>query len=93
MTTDNPLPTVQRMFQAFANHESEAKRLIEFLGLPGDDKCLVFHKSDRPVKTASVAQVRKPIYKDGVEHWPPQSKNEVASALITRIARAMSGRP
>jgi phosphopantothenoylcysteine decarboxylase/phosphopantothenate--cysteine ligase len=33
------------------------------------------------------------VTKDGVEHWPPQSKNEVASALITRIARAMSGRP
>jgi phosphopantothenoylcysteine decarboxylase/phosphopantothenate--cysteine ligase len=33
------------------------------------------------------------VSKDGVEHWPPQSKNEVASALITRIARAMSGRP
>jgi phosphopantothenoylcysteine decarboxylase/phosphopantothenate--cysteine ligase len=33
------------------------------------------------------------VTKDGVEHWPPQSKNEVAAALITRIARAMSGRP
>jgi phosphopantothenoylcysteine decarboxylase/phosphopantothenate--cysteine ligase len=33
------------------------------------------------------------VTKDGVEHWPPQSKNEVASALITRIARTMSGRP
>ena len=28
-----------------------------------------FHKSDRPVKTASVAQVRKPIYKTSVERW------------------------
>jgi phosphopantothenoylcysteine decarboxylase/phosphopantothenate--cysteine ligase len=33
------------------------------------------------------------VTKDGVEHWPPQSKNEVAAALITRIARTMSGRP
>ena len=33
------------------------------------------------------------VTKDGVEHWPPQSKNEVATALITRIARTMSGRP
>jgi phosphopantothenoylcysteine decarboxylase/phosphopantothenate--cysteine ligase len=33
------------------------------------------------------------VTKDGVEHWPPQSKNEVASALVTRIARAMSGQP
>jgi tetratricopeptide (TPR) repeat protein len=52
-----------------ADTEKEAKRLIEFLGLPWDDKCVDFHKSDRPVKTASVAQVRKPIYKTSVERW------------------------
>jgi phosphopantothenoylcysteine decarboxylase/phosphopantothenate--cysteine ligase len=28
----------------------------------------------------------------GVEHWPPQSKNEVAAALIGRIAAAMKER-
>ena len=42
---------------------------IEFLGLGWNDKCLEFHKSDRPVKTASVAQVRKPIYKTAVKRW------------------------
>ena len=47
----------------------EARRLIEFLGLPWNDKCVDFHKSDRPVKTASVAQVRKPIYKTSVKRW------------------------
>jgi len=52
-----------------ADTEKEAKRLIEFLGLPWDEKCLAFHKSDRPVKTASVAQVRKPIYKSSVKRW------------------------
>jgi hypothetical protein len=52
-----------------ADTEKEAKRLIEFLGLPWDPKCVDFHKSDRPVKTASVAQVRKPIYKTSVKRW------------------------
>ncbi|HEX5238341.1 MAG TPA: tetratricopeptide repeat protein [Sphingomicrobium sp.] len=52
-----------------ADTEKEARRLIEFLGLPWNDKCLEFHKSDRPVKTASVAQVRKPIYRTAVERW------------------------
>lgn len=52
-----------------ADTEKEAKRLIEFLGLPWNEKCLEFHKSDRPVKTASVAQVRKPIYKSSVKRW------------------------
>jgi len=52
-----------------ADTEKEAKRLIEFLGLPWNDKCVDFHKSDRPVKTASVAQVRRPIYKTSLKRW------------------------
>ena len=55
--------------EVVADTEKEAKRLIEFLGLPWSDKCVDFHKSDRPVKTASVAQVRKPIYKTSVKRW------------------------
>jgi tetratricopeptide (TPR) repeat protein len=52
-----------------ADTETEAKALIEFLGLEWDKKCLDFHNSDRPVKTASVAQVRRPIYKTAVKRW------------------------
>jgi len=52
-----------------ADTARQAKRLIEFLGLAWDEKCLDFHNSDRPVKTASVAQVRRPIYKTSVARW------------------------
>jgi hypothetical protein len=52
-----------------ADTETTAKDLIAFIGLDWDEKCLAFHKSKRPVKTASVAQVRKPIYKTSVERW------------------------
>ena len=52
-----------------ADTEGQARRLIDFLGLPWNDKCVDFHKSDRPVKTASVAQVRKPIYKTSLKRW------------------------
>lgn len=52
-----------------ADTEKEARALIEFIGLDWDPKCVDFHKSDRPVKTASVAQVRKPIYKTSVKRW------------------------
>ena len=52
-----------------ADTEKEARRLIDFLGLPWDEKCVDFHKSDRPVKTASVAQVRRPIYNTSVQRW------------------------
>ena len=49
--------------------EGNARRLIDFVGLDWDPDCVEFHKSKRPVKTASVAQVRKPVYTDSVERW------------------------
>ena len=52
-----------------ANSETRAKELISFIGLEWDDRCLKFHESDRPVKTASVSQVRKPLYGSSVERW------------------------
>jgi hypothetical protein len=55
--------------EVVADTEKEARRLIDFLGLPWNDACVDFHKSGRPVKTASVAQVRKPIYATSVRRW------------------------
>ncbi|OCC24228.1 hypothetical protein MB02_06335 [Croceicoccus estronivorus] len=55
--------------QVVAETETSARELIDFIGLDWDEACLAFHKSKRPVKTASVAQVRKPIYKTSVERW------------------------
>lgn len=52
-----------------ADLETSARGLIDFLGLPFDARCLSFHESDRPVKTASVVQVRQPVYKTSVERW------------------------
>lgn len=51
------------------NLEQEAKSLIEFTGLDWEESCLEFHKKKSNVKTASAAQVRKPIYKSSVERW------------------------
>jgi hypothetical protein len=52
-----------------ADKEAKAREIIAFCGLPWDERCLAFHESDRPVKTASVSQVRKPIYNTSVERW------------------------
>lgn len=49
--------------------ESHARRLIDFAGLEWDPACLEFHRTERPVRTASVAQVRRPIYKTSVGRW------------------------
>jgi tetratricopeptide (TPR) repeat protein len=50
-----------------ADTETAAKNLISFIGLEWNDACLNFHDSARPVKTASVAQIRKPIYSTAVD--------------------------
>ena len=52
-----------------AGQERESRRLIEFLGLDWDESCLAFHRSDRLVRTASVTQVRQPIYARSVARW------------------------
>ena len=49
--------------------EGQARRLLDYLGLPWDERCLAFHENRRRVKTASVAQVRKPIYKTSLARW------------------------
>jgi hypothetical protein len=43
--------------------------LLAHCDLEWDDACLSFYKTDRPVKTASAAQVRQPIYKGSVQSW------------------------
>ncbi|MEM8875793.1 MAG: sulfotransferase [Planctomycetota bacterium] len=45
-----------------ADPENEFPRLIEFLGLPWDDRCFDFYKSKRTVRTLSYDQVNRPIY-------------------------------
>jgi hypothetical protein len=52
-----------------ADTEREAKRMLDYLGLPWDPACLRFHENDRAVRTASVTQVRKPIYSNSVARW------------------------
>jgi len=49
--------------------EGEARRLVAFCGLDWDEACLSFHKLERPVRTASVSQVRQPIYRSSVGRW------------------------
>jgi len=52
-----------------ADLETEARRMLEFLGLPWDPACLSFHRTERVVLTASVNQVRQPIYRSSAGRW------------------------
>ena len=49
--------------------EGEVRRLLEHCGLAFEDACLRFHETDRPVRTVSSEQVRRPIYREGLDHW------------------------
>jgi hypothetical protein len=57
-----------------ADVEGQARRLVAHLELPWDEACLRFHESSRVVRTASLAQVRRPIYKDSVQRWKRYQK-------------------
>ena len=49
--------------------EAEVRRLLDYCGLPFEDSCLRFFENDRPVRTASSEQVRRPINRDGIDQW------------------------
>jgi tetratricopeptide (TPR) repeat protein len=49
--------------------EGQARRLIDYCGLPWDDRCLTFHRTSRAVKTASAVQVRKPLFRSSLQRW------------------------
>lgn len=49
--------------------ENQAKRIVDFAGHTWSDKCLNFYKAGSVVRTASIEQVRNPIYADSVGRW------------------------
>jgi tetratricopeptide (TPR) repeat protein len=54
-----------------ADFEAQARRIVAYCGVEWDEKCLAFHETARPVRTASVMQVRQPIYRDAIGRWKP----------------------
>jgi tetratricopeptide (TPR) repeat protein len=65
-----PLGTLVMDYEELvANPERESRRLIEFLGLEWEPACLDFHRTERPVFTASAWQVRQPLYTRSVGRW------------------------
>ena len=52
-----------------ADFDGGARGLIDFAGLGWEDSCAEFHRTDRPVATASLYQVRRPVYGSSVGKW------------------------
>jgi tetratricopeptide (TPR) repeat protein len=65
-----PLRMLEIQYETMvADQEGQSRRLVDFLGLPWDPACLAFHRAKRPVHTASVWQVRQPMYSRSVGRW------------------------
>jgi tetratricopeptide (TPR) repeat protein len=65
-----PLPMIDIGYEALvADLEGQSRRLLAFLALPWEPACLDFHKTERPVTTASGWQVRQPLYGRSVGRW------------------------
>jgi tetratricopeptide (TPR) repeat protein len=49
--------------------EGQGRRLIDYCGLPWDNRCIDFHRNGHPVRTASAVQVRQPLFRGSVQRW------------------------
>jgi cytochrome c-type biogenesis protein CcmH/NrfG len=49
--------------------DEQVPRLLAHCGLEFDARCLEFHRTQRPVRTASSEQVRRPLYTSGIGYW------------------------
>jgi hypothetical protein len=65
-----PVPVHEVKYEEIVTDlESVARKLIAACGLPWEATCLEFHRTQRPIRTASVMQVRQPVYQQSVARW------------------------
>ncbi len=51
------------------NLEANVRRILDFCGLDFEPPCVEFYKTERSIRTASSEQVRRPIFKEGIDQW------------------------
>jgi hypothetical protein len=71
-----------------ADPEAESRRILEFCGFDWEAGCLEFHSRKRAVLTASVMQVRQPIYRSAIAKWKPYAKH--MRPLVEALGDALS---
>ena len=65
-----PVPVHEVQYERVVeDFETEARRLLAACGLEWEPGCGRFHETTRPVRTASVTQVRQPIYRRALARW------------------------
>lgn len=64
-----------RYEDVIADQEGQTRRMLAFLGLPWNARCMEQHQNKRHVSTASRDQVRRPIYSTSVGRWKRYEKH------------------
>jgi tetratricopeptide (TPR) repeat protein len=65
-----PLPIFELSYEELVeDQEGMTRQLLDFVGVEWDESVRDFHKTERAVRTASVSQVRQPIYKSSKQKW------------------------
>jgi hypothetical protein len=79
-----PVPVLEVDYEeTVADLQGVARRLVAWCGLEWEPACLAFHEGRRPVRTASVTQVRQPIYTRAVARW--KQYEQALASLLTRL--------
>jgi hypothetical protein len=55
--------------------EAQIQAVLKYCGLDFEEQCLRFYETDRAIRTPSAEQVRRPVYKEGLEHWRNYEKH------------------
>jgi len=73
-----------------ADQEGWTRRMLEFVGLPWDARCLEFHQTDRVVITASKWQVRQKIHSGSAGRWRRYEKHVAPLRRLLELSRPES---
>jgi len=90
-----PVPLLEVDYEAtVADLEGVARKLVAWCGLAWEPTCLEFHRTKRPVSTASAVQVRRPVFRTSVGRW--RHYEHALASLFARLetvaARNHAGR-
>jgi len=78
--------------ETVADLEATARRLLAACDLDWEPACLDFHRTRRPVRTASFTQVRQPIYHSSVGRWR-NYQSELADLFASLPGGSHAGNP
>jgi tetratricopeptide (TPR) repeat protein len=73
--------------------QAQTHRLLEFCELPWQDACVNFHRNAAPSMTASLAQVRQPVYTSSIGKWQHYEQELSELRKLLEVAGVNTGYP